>query len=44
MITAVAGKAISDVLELQRVLNEQPADKCRELSVCGHEKAVAVTE
>jgi S1-C subfamily serine protease len=44
VITAVAGKAIGDVLELQRVLNEVPADKCREVSVAGHEKVVAVTE
>lgn len=44
VITAVAGKAIRDVLELQRVLNEAPADKCRELSVAGHERVLAVTE
>jgi S1-C subfamily serine protease len=42
IITAVAGKPIADVLELQRVINDQPSQKCQQLSVSGRDKTVAI--
>jgi S1-C subfamily serine protease len=44
VITAVAGRQIADVLELQRVLNEAPTGKICQVNVCGRTKSVAVTD
>jgi serine protease Do len=39
IITAIAGKPIADVLDLQRILNEMPAAQCQ-LSIAGRQKMV----
>ena len=44
VITSVAGKHVGDVLELQRVLSEEPAAKTCQVTFSAHGKPVAVTD
>lgn len=44
IITAVGGKPVADVIELQKVINDEGDRCCKEVNVYGREKVVAITE